>query len=402
MAFFNSLNKKLKKSYSVINPEVGKMVFPNGEPEYIYVGTMLNTLLSNRDVFDMMKIYVSVYVYYQSTMGNTAKTYLYAKKKAEGTLLDGEIKNIIALAMFNITASKADVSDPVAAIRQYRGFVDSYLNTVESIKKYQWRFETKPVNAGTVDSPILVDGVCGVRDYISSISIPSVEKITYERTSVLHLTNEDCGVNYAIDEYTLYNAKNSSEIAKLWFNIYGTENTDVQPACFSGKEPFSASKVAPELFKASIDEWQAITQICQSAKISYDANALALSTFSYFYQVWTLIFKNLRLGQSKELEEAYISYFVDFNKKVFANASYRQVIENEKIFPEKIQKVFYRIRTSYENNNFVFSDDGLSDEFILEFLADSNDVQKIKPMISEKIMKDWVALGNDANERYLT
>ena len=37
---FNSLNKKLKKSYGVINPELGKMVFPNGEAEYIYVGTI--------------------------------------------------------------------------------------------------------------------------------------------------------------------------------------------------------------------------------------------------------------------------------------------------------------------------------------------------------------------------
>ena len=63
--FFNSLNKKLKKSYSVVNPEIGKLIFPNGEAEYIYVGTMLDTLFSKRDVFELIKIYASVYSYYK-------------------------------------------------------------------------------------------------------------------------------------------------------------------------------------------------------------------------------------------------------------------------------------------------------------------------------------------------
>ena len=75
---FNSLNKKLKKSYSVINPELGKMVFPNGEAEYIYVGTILNNLFKNNNVFDLIKIYASVYTYYKSTLGNTYKTFIYA------------------------------------------------------------------------------------------------------------------------------------------------------------------------------------------------------------------------------------------------------------------------------------------------------------------------------------
>lgn len=402
MAFFNSLNKKLKKSYSVINPEVGRMVFPNGEPEYIYVGTMLDTLLSNHDVFNMMKIYVSVYVYYQSTMGNTAKTYLYAKKKAEGTLLDGEIKNIIALAMFNITASKADVSDPVAAVRQYRGFVDSYLNTVESIKKYESRFKTEPVNAGTVDSPLLVDGVCGVHDYINGLSVPGVEKITYERTSVLHLTDEDYGVSYAIDEYTLYNAKNSLEIAKLWFNIYGTENTDIQPACFSDKEPFSASRVAPELFEAGIKEWQTLQKITQDTQIPYDNLELVTATFAYLFVIWSFSFSEIKSYQYDEVMEVYVDNFVSYVKRSFENAPYKKVLQIEETFKKMLECVDRRVRKSYHENNRILVDDGLSDEFILEFIADSNDVQKIKPMISEKIMKDWVALGNDANERYLT
>lgn len=402
MAFFNSLNKKLKKSYSVINPEVGRMVFPNGEPEYIYVGTMLNTLLSNRDVFDMMKIYVSVYVYYQSTMGNTAKTYLYAKKKTESNLLDGEIKNIIALAMFNITASKANVSDPVAAVRQYRGFVDSYLNTVESIKKYEWHFKPNPVNAGTVDSPLLVDGVCGVRDYIGNLSVPGVEKITYERTSVLHLTDEDYDVSYAIDEYTLYNSKDSSEIAKLWFNIYGTENTDVQPACFSGKEPFSATKVASELFQAGIDEWQTIGKILEDAQVSYDKLTLVTATYVYLYVIWTFSFSGIRTYQCDEVMKIYLDNFVTCVKRAFEDAPYKKVLEIEDTFKNMLERVDRRIRNSYHENNRTLVDDGLSDEFIIEFISNSDEVQKIKPLISQKIMTDWVALGQEADRHYLT
>ena len=66
--FFNSLNRKLKKSYSVVNPEIGRMVFPNGEAEYIYVGTFLNTLFSKRDVFELLKVYVSVYTYRKGSL----------------------------------------------------------------------------------------------------------------------------------------------------------------------------------------------------------------------------------------------------------------------------------------------------------------------------------------------
>lgn len=264
--FFNSLNRKLKKSYSVVNPEIGRMVFPGGEDEYIYVGTILNALFSKQDIFELLKVYVSVYTYYKSTMGNTAKTYSYAKKKTSGMLTDGEVKNLIALVMLNLTASKAGVSDPVAAVRQYRGFVDSYLETVEGIQKNAWRFKPDTIDAGTINSPLLVDGVCGVRDYINALKIPGVEEITYKRISSLHLTDENCRVSYAIDEYKLFNAKDSSEIATLWFNIYGTENTDVQPACFSDKTPFSADKLAPELFETGVEECQEVEEICRTAQ----------------------------------------------------------------------------------------------------------------------------------------
>lgn len=400
--FFNSLNRKLKKSYGSVNPEIGRMVFPNGEAEYLYVGTILNTLFNKHDVFELLKVYASVYAYYKSELGNAAKTYLYAKKRAGNLLVDGEIKDLIALVMFNLTSSKAGISDPVAAVRQYRGFVDSYLQTVEGIKKNEWCFKPKTVDAGTVNSPLLVSGVSGVRDYINALAIPGVEKVTYKRTSTLHLTDENCGVSYPIDEYKLYNAKNSSEIATLWFNIYGTENTEVQPACFSGRMPFFAPQVAPELFAMAVKECAAIENICRSAAVDFDLNRLVLSSLAYFYQVWTIAFKNIRLGQSKELEKAYVDCFVSYNKETFANSSYSQVIENEKVFPELLERIFYRIRTAYEKNNFTFVDDGLSTEFICEFISNKTEAEKIREVIAEKLMIDWVKLGNEANQRYLT
>lgn len=400
--FFNSLNKKLKKSYSVVNPEIGKLIFPNGEAEYIYVGTMLDTLFSKRDVFELIKIYASVYSYYQSTMGNTAKTYTYAKKKAGSMLSDGEIKNFVAFVMFNLTASKAGVSDPVAAVRQYRGFVDSYLQTVDGIKKNEWRFKPDTVNAGTAQSPLLVDGVCGVRDYIEALNVPGVEKITYTRTSSLHLTEESCGVSYAIDEYTLYNAANSTEIAKLWFNIYGTENTDVQPACFSSKVPFSVERVAPELFSAVKMECGRIEEIAKNAQSQYDRLKLVTATFAYFYVIWTFSFKGIRAYQCDEVETRFTGEFVSFIKQEFENAPYKAVLESETTFKDILKRVDRRVRNSYHNNNRTLVDDGLSTEFLMEFVEDAASTERIKVIISKRIMGDWVAVGTEADQKYLT
>lgn len=400
--FFNSLNRKLKKSYSVINPEIGRLVFPQGEAEYIYVGTMLNALFSKRDVFELIKIYASVYSYYQSTMGNTAKTYTYTQKKAGNMLSDYESKNLIAFVMLNLTTSKASISDPVAAVRQYRRYVDSYLQTVKGIKDHEWRFKPDTVDAGTQNSPLLVDGVCGVRDYIESLDIPGVDKITYEKTSSLYLTEESYGIDYAIDEYTLYNAASSTEIARLWFNIYGTETTDIQPACFSGKEPFSADKVTTELFATVDKECQVIEAIMQNTQTTYDYVTLVTATFSYFYIIWIFSFEGLKVYQSEEVEKRYIENFITYTKTVFANAPYKAVLESESAFKDMLKRVDRRVRISYQENNYTLVDDGLSEEFLQEFVTDVTAIEKNTSTISKRIFEDWRAAGADADQRYLT
>lgn len=400
--FFNSLNRKLKKSYSVVSPEVSRKVFPKGEDEYIYVGTILNTLFKNRDVFELLKVYVAVYVYYKTTMGNTAKTYSYANKKTSATLTDDEVKTLIALVMFNLNASKAGISDPIDAVRQYRGFVDSYLKTVSGIQKNAWRFNTDTVNAGTVNSPLLVDGVCGVRDYIKALKIPGVEEITYKRNSSLHLTDENCGVSYAIDEYKLYNAKDSSEIATLWFNIYGTENTEIQPACFSDKTPFSPDKVASELFDTITKECEIIENIVQDAQIPYEQIKLVTSTFAYFYVIWVFSFKGIRSYQCDEIEKRHTDNFVEYAKQMFENAPYKTVTESETVFKDMLKRVDKRVRNAYHENNKTLIDDGLSKEFVLEFISNEAIDNHIVDVVSKRIFEKWVAVGADADQRYLT
>ena len=400
--FFNSLKSKLKKSYTALNPEIGRMIFPNGESEYIYVGTMLNTLFNKRNVFELIKIYASVYSYYQSTVGNAAKSYSYAKKKATSILNDGEIKNLLALIMLNLTAQKANISDPISAIRQYRDFIDSYLQTVEVIKQNEWRFKPNSVDAGTASSPLLVAGIDGVHDYINTLSIPDVEKITFKRTSSLHLTDEICKVDYAIDEYTLYNAKNSAEIAKLWFNIYGTENTTILPACLSIKEPFTATKIIPELFDEAVKELKNIEEITKNAQIQYDFVNFVTATFAYYYIIWLFSFKGIRGYQADEVEKGYIDGFIAYAKEAFENAPYKRVVESGEVFKAMLKRVDLRVRNSYHANNHTLVDDGLSNEFLLEFIADATAAQKIQPLISKRIMEDWVLLGQNADDKYLT
>lgn len=400
--FFNSFKSKLKKSYTAINPELQRLVFPYGEQEYIYVGTILNTLFKKKDIFKLIQIYASVYTYYKSMMGNAARTYEYAKKKTAGILSDVETKNLIALVMLNLTSNKATISDPVEKVREYTRFINNYLETVEGIKKNAWRFKTAPISAGTTNSPILVDGICGIHEYIKALKIPGVEKVSFARTSTLHLTDQIAKVDFAIDEYTLTNERTGEKIAALWFNMYGTENTDVQPACFSDKKPFSVDALTPEVFNAAVNEWQAIERICQDAQVTYDQSKLVVSTFSYFYIVWMFGFTGIRSGQAMELQEKYVEKFIEYNRESFGNYTYAQVIENEKIISPMLTSVDRRIRDSWHANNRTLVDDQVWDEYINEFITDAEMAAKVKSQIARRIMDVWFMLGRKADEEYLT
>ena len=372
-----------------MNKDIQPYVFPRGEQEYVYVGKMLDYLFKKKDVFELIKIYVPVYVYYKQVLGNTAKTYEYAKKKACGILSDNDCKTLIAFIMLNLTTDKSNITDPIAKITEYRGYVLSYLNTVEVISNNLSRFRTEPISAGTVNSPILVDGRLGVEEYINSLKITGVDKINFIRTSALSLTDERCKLDFVIDEYTLTNAYTGEKIASIWFNIYGTENTTVQPVCFSDKIPFSASSVAPELFSTAMKQWKAIENICQNAQVKYDYEKLAVATFVYFFVIWQFSFGNIRAGQSMDVEDIYVDKFV-------------QIFDNQQIIKDTLKRVDRRVRESFHSNNHTLVDDGLSDEFISEFVADTSSVTKIKMEIANMLMIEWVKFGVQADNTYLT
>lgn len=94
--------------------------------------------------------------------------------------LDEENSECLMLKYY-VFVLKAGISDPVAAVRQYRGFVDSYLQTVEGIKKNEWRFKSKTVDAGTVNSPLLVDGLFDefLREFIENTDSIQEIKTSY-------------------------------------------------------------------------------------------------------------------------------------------------------------------------------------------------------------------------------
>lgn len=232
--FFNSLNKKLKKMYTGLNPAFKNEIFPNGEKEFVYVGTMIDALFKGRDITKVIQIYASAYTYYGLEMGNASKTYVYVNKKATGILDSEETATLVGLVMLNKTSAKNFDINPIEEVNKYKGYVTQYLDTVINISKNKEIFATKKEEAGTVDNPILVDGIKGAHEYIESIDFKT-DEIKYWKSTSLSLTDNATQIEYIIDEYTIMNSETETEITKLWFNIYGTGNCDIAPEGYKFK-----------------------------------------------------------------------------------------------------------------------------------------------------------------------
>lgn len=136
--------------------------------------------------------------------------------------------------------------------------------------------------------------------------------------------------------------------------------------------------------------------------MSYDKLTLVTATYVYLYVIWAFSFSGIRTYQCDEVMKIYLDNFVTCVKRAFEDAPYKKVLEIEDTFKNMLERVDRRIRNSYHENNRTLVDDGLSDEFILEFISNSDEVKKIKQLISQKIMKDWVVLGLEADRHYLT
>ena len=112
---------------------------------------------------------------------------------------------------------------------------------------------------------------------------------------------------------------------------------------------------------------------------------------SDFYTIWIFNFENIIAHQADKLEEIYKEKFSLFNRKQYENETFKDVIENEQLLAETMVRVDKRVRNSYHFNNHTFVDDGISDEFILEFAEGQETKELIKPEIVIKILKDWAA-----------
>ena len=140
----------------------------------------------------------------------------------------------------------------------------------------------------------------------------------------------------------------------------------------------------------------------QNYQITYDHVKLVTATFAYFYVIWTFSFKGIRGYQCDEVETGYTESFLTYTKQAFEDAPYKTVLESEATFRDMLKRVDRRVRNSYHENNRTLVDDGLSDEFLREFIENTDSIQEIKSFISKRIMEDWVAIGSTAEERYLT
>lgn len=164
------------------------------------------------------------------------------------------------------------------------------------------------------------------------------------------------------------------------------------------QKTFSVDVIADGLAELCIKELIDIMGICHKHNVSYDEKKLIISTFCYFYTIWTVNYGQIKLKNYQELESRYTNHFCNFNRAQFETASYKDVIENEHVFKEQLVRVDKRVRESYHANDGVFVDDGISDEFILEFIESSNDKERIKAEIVLKILKNWAHVAHEAGK----
>ena len=66
---------------------------------------------------------------------------------------------------------------------------------------------------------------------------------------------------------------------------------------------------------------------------------------------------------------------------------------------EKIKVIERKVLDSYHKNNRIFIDEGLSDEFILEFVCEESSKEVIKKDISFRICHVWSAIAKETGEK---
>ena len=180
-----------------------------------------------------------------------------------------------------------------------------------------------------------------------------------------------------------------------------SEDISIQPQTSTPppKSTFPTQVIADGLAELCIKELVEVIGICDKHHVTYDERKLIISTFCYFYVIWIFNFENITAGQARDVEKIYKNHFCNFNRKKFEDLPFKTVLENEEIFSEQLRRIDRRIRASYHSNNHTFIDDGLTDEYILEFIDCIDDKEKIKPEIVHKVLKEWAYVANKAGKQ---
>jgi hypothetical protein len=197
--------------------------------------------------------------------------------------------------------------------------------------------------------------------------------------------------------------KNPSPDAMCNMAIQHTNQTATLPqdnTQTSEKEYYSTEDMAGAMAEICLKELADIMDICEKNNVPYNEKKLIVSTFTYFYAIWIFNFENITVGQEEELQEIYKKKFSLFNRYHYENEPFKEVIENEQMLVEQLERVYKRIRKSYQSNNHTFVDDGVSDEFILEFVESKELKEFIKPEIVIKVLKDWAAKAALAGKEF--
>ena len=192
------------------------------------------------------------------------------------------------------------------------------------------------------------------------------------------------------------------------FNVCGSdillEKTEkemvFQPIQQETKTFFTVHSFANSLAKMASQELLNIMNLCSDKQIEIDERKLLISSFAYFYGIWTFNYKNITTEQEKLIQEIYKKQFSEFNRTAFENDTFKQVVDNEYEFDKLLYYILKRIneyQEKFENNHSV-EYEKIADEFISEFISNEKEKEQIKFDIKTKITRDWALVANKTGQ----
>lgn len=146
------------------------------------------------------------------------------------------------------------------------------------------------------------------------------------------------------------------------------------------KIEFNAHNIAKDLSEKCAKTIIQINRKCNEIGIDYSERKLAVATFAYFFTKWAYTNKNITFAQVGEVQNLYKEQFSEFNKVAFQDDSFKNVMENEQIFAETLDKFLNYAKDFYNSENNSFSKE-LLEKYILEFIKNESDIVTLKEFL---------------------